>query len=448
MSKKSKKLSDSRETVDSTLVPAAPAPVNKVWSYSVPILIVIYIVLAMMHMQNVPTGQTGYQNAPDEAAHLLYVRKLASGHLPNRAESQSDPIGYEWHQPPLYYALAVPLSGMDDKSVRYVSIVLGILCILFAAYAAKLLYPDCPIIWALAAAFPALIPTHIAITSSVNNDVLLELCFSGSIIVMLLSLQKSFSISRAVWLGVWISAALLAKSNGLLLIPIVLAACLLFIKNGQPIKTVVTNLGIAFITILILSGWWFVHNFRIYGELLPLRAFEQAFSGTIQAKDVASGKIPGLGVENWNDYFILVSKWTFQSFWAVFGTARSAAIGAPRFLPDQYYQLMGILTLCIFCGLVRAHFRKDIDYTLFQQRSLQISWIVLIVVGFSFAGFVLKYFQTQGRYLFPAMLPLSLMFAVGWRSIIPEKYFSAASIGILSLLTVLALLFIRYTVPA
>ncbi len=420
----------------------------RTWRYAVPILLIIYLVLALMHMQSVPTGQTGYQNAPDEAAHLTYVRTLAGGHLPKRAESQNNPVGYEWHQPPLYYVFALPLSGMNDRAVRSISIFFGLCAIILVAFAAKLLFPQEPLIWALSAALPALLPTHIAITSAVNNDVLLEVCFSGCLLLLISSLYNGFTSKRAIWLGFWIGSALLTKSNGLLLVPISIFGCLLFIKNGESGKSVWRSYGISLLAAALISVWWYLHNFKLYGELLPLKAFEQAFAGTIQAKDVAAGKIPGLGVSNWTEYISLVTKWTFQSFWAVFGTARSAAIGAPRFMPDQYYQLMGLLTICLFTGLLRAHFRKDKDYTALQVSCIQLFWASFIIVGFSFAGFILKYFQTQGRYLYPAMLPLSLLFAVGWRSLIPAKYLSAASAGLISLLAVLALLFIRYTLPA
>src|SRR5579871_802346 len=51
---------------------------------ALPCLILHYLVFACLHACYVPTGQTGYQNAPDEAAHVTYIRVLATGRLPTR----------------------------------------------------------------------------------------------------------------------------------------------------------------------------------------------------------------------------------------------------------------------------------------------------------------------------------------------------------------------------
>ena len=39
----------------------------------------------------------------------------------------------------------------------------------------------------------------------------------------------------------------------------------------------------------------------------------------------------------------------------------------------------------------------------------------------SFALFLTKYYQTQGRYLYPAMLPISVMVTMGWLTLISRQ---------------------------
>ena len=78
--------------------------------YIAALLLLTYLILAIAHAQIAHFGKTGYQNAPDEAAHFAYVKSLSQGVLLNPENSVNVPngFGYEWHQPPLAYALAVP----------------------------------------------------------------------------------------------------------------------------------------------------------------------------------------------------------------------------------------------------------------------------------------------------------------------------------------------------
>src|SRR5579875_2486783 len=67
------------------------------------ILLAAYLCATLTHAWLLPTGQTGYQDAPDENAHVQYIRTLSAGHLPTFRDWQNDAKkqNYEWHQPPL-----------------------------------------------------------------------------------------------------------------------------------------------------------------------------------------------------------------------------------------------------------------------------------------------------------------------------------------------------------
>ncbi|HZP82743.1 MAG TPA: glycosyltransferase family 39 protein, partial [Chthonomonadaceae bacterium] len=161
--------------------PSQPPP--GLWRWALPLLLLLYLGLAVAHAQLVPLGATGYQNAPDEAAHVVYVRAVAEGRLPTRSSGEKTPNGYEWHQPPLYYFLAARFLPFGERALRYFSILCGLVGLLLIYRAARLLFPDDPIVATLAAGIAALTPTHIALTSTVNNDPLLEVCFSAALLV-------------------------------------------------------------------------------------------------------------------------------------------------------------------------------------------------------------------------------------------------------------------------
>ncbi len=417
-------------------LPPAPQPLPGAWKAVLPLLLLVYLVLAGLHASWVPVGQTGYQNAPDEAAHVRYVQSLVSGHLPTQASATLDKSGqaYEWHQPPLYYVwtrLFVPLGG---QGMRVASIMLGLVCILLVYSTARLMFPDEPILAVVAAGVAALLPSHIAITSTINNDVLLEAWFSACLWLLAQSLLRGFSLWRAGWLGILLGLALLTKVTALLLLPVTLLALALLWRGGEPAANLARNLLWALTLMLVISGWWLVRNQQLYGELLPLKTFNQAFGGTAQA----SAFIAHIGTF---EYVKAVSLRSFLSFWAVYGNKDSARIGDQLFLPIQIYILPLLVCISALGGLIRLHFVRKTVFTEAQQKFIQLLMATLILVGASFALFLSKYFQAQGRYLYPAMLPICLLLAMGWQACFPPKYKGHAGAALLAILAVLALLF-------
>jgi 4-amino-4-deoxy-L-arabinose transferase-like glycosyltransferase len=400
-------------------------------------LLVVYAGLAITHAHTVPMGATGYQNAPDEAAHLRYVQSIAEGHLPTRASSANDPLGYEWHQPPLYYAYAALFRPFGAQAVRYASILCGLAGILLVYLAARQLFPSDPLLAAVAAGMAALTPTHIAITSTVGNDALLEVCFSGALLVLVCALHGGFTLWRAGWLGVAIGGAILTKATGVLLLPVLVAGLFLLYRNGEKPAAIWKGAAWSLLLALAVCGWWLVRNALLYGELLPLRAFAQAFGGTRQAADVAAQ------MGGWGAYAQQAALWSYQSFWAVYGTPETAKLGVPVFLPAQFYWIIGLVNLAAVGGLVRAHFHRA-EFTQAQRAGIYLLFLTLALVALSFGAFLRQYFQVQGRYLYPAMLAIAVLFALGWRRVIPERY-GGLSVGLLlTFLGALAVIFLRY----
>ena len=428
-------LSDSGPAL-SPLPPTAQAP-QGAWKFAVPLLFVLYVLFAGLHASWIPTGQTGYQNAPDEAAHVNYVRALVSGHLPTQADAGRDPTAksYEWHQPPMYYAWTALFSGLGPRGMRTTSILLGLISLLLIYGTSRLLFPDDPVLTAVATGIAALLPTHIAITSTVNNDVLLECCFSAVLFLLAQCLLRGLTLWRAGWIGLVLGAALLTKATAVLLIPVIVLGLIFLKRSGEPTANVLRGAALICMWALLLSGWWFVRNQQLYGELLPLKAFDRAFAGTA----LAAPRIARLGALGYAEGASIL---TFMSFWAVFGNHDSANNGAQLFLPEQIYLLPLLIVLVAVAGMTRLHFvRKNV----FTETQLRAIWLLMTTLGFvalSFGAFLAKYMQTQGRYLYPALLPICLLLALGWLSVFPPKYKSLAGGCLLVVLALLSALFL------
>jgi hypothetical protein len=191
----------------------------------------------------------------------------------------------------------------------------------------------------------------------------------------------------------------------------------------------------------VICGWWYLRNFVIYREVLPLQAFQRAFAGTAQAQEMVAG------MGGWFPYLQLIVTWTFQSFWAVFGNAKSAEKGIPLFLPEQIYWVLWGATLFVLAGITRLHWKRNTLFSTDQLRSLWVLFAAVLLVKLSFLGFVLKYFQAQGRYLYPAMLPICVVFALGGLALCPAKYRTGAGIAFLTLLGIYTTLFLSIIAP-
>ena len=433
-------------------IPEIPDKLKGGWQLAMPMILAIYLALAILNANMVPLAPRGYQNAPDEPAHLLYVHIISEGRLPSKLNSEaSKPFfntdgdqyeSYEWHQPPLYYALAASILPLGERSIRYLSIVIGFASTLLVFQAGRWLIPSRPMAAILASGIVAFTPGHIAISSVVNNDALLEFFFSAWCLVVIHSLNGGLTPVRARWLGLIMAGAALTKATAILLIPLTVFALFLMWRNGEALKNI--GRGILWIAgiVFTLSGWWFIRNYQLYHEFLPIKTFQASFTGTARAIDVVHGKL-GLPVFDWPSYFQLVGSWSFQSFWATFGTSKSRIYGVPYYLAPQIYQILGIVCLIAIGGMIRLHFRKKLEFTQTQLYCLWILFGLLGIVACSFLMYICTYFQAQGRYLYPAMLPIALCISMGWRSLIPLKYENSSSFLLLGLLLVVCFAYYR-----
>jgi 4-amino-4-deoxy-L-arabinose transferase-like glycosyltransferase len=419
------------------------------------LLVCAYLCLTLGHIYTtpvLPVNAGSFINAPDERAHLIYVRAIAYG---GRAPVQGDKEfpTYQWHQPPLYYTLASIFYAGGDRAVRWFSPLCGLATLYVIFRAVRRLFPEEPALAALAMGFAALLPMRHAITGAVGNDALIELLFSLTLLFLIEAFRGGFTLRRAGMIGGVVGAALLTKATGLLLLPVVGAALFLLWKEGEPSKAVWQG-GLALLAVTaVLAVPWYARNYQLYGEFTPVKGFLREFEGTSKASDWID-KRP-LAVDAWsgeirpNDtpmsrigYLNLVANWTFRTFWASYTPPRLAAMGIPQFLPVSFYLLYVLGTLAAVMGLIPLHFRQRADFTRRQRFLIYLFFLTVALVIISFVGFIWTFFQAQGRYLYPAMLPLSLFFALGIRSLSPVKYRDLISLAILALFFVLSLTFL------
>lgn len=289
--------------------------------------------------------------APDEAAHLRYVQVLATEHrlpvlsLEHRRANPGGDIDFEAHQPPLYYAAAVPfyLAGKAAGGpagaawgCRALSLLITLAGTVMVWLLARALAPERPVLQLTATAFAALLPMRLSMSASVNNDGLTEVFSTLALLLMVRmltadALEKGDWNRRAAVLGGVIALGLLTKSTAILLLPPMGAT--LYLASGARDerresgewtglfgKALVVSAGV----IVLLAGWWFARNQVLYGDVLGRKMFDRYFADTPRW-DVHPDlpERPGLrdqlGISFLDYMFRLVLPTAFASFWGAFG---------------------------------------------------------------------------------------------------------------------------------
>ena len=386
-----------------------------------------FVALGLALAVRVPMGAS-----PDEAAHWQYIEYLASNHqLPVfNAEMVPPAPGYEFHQPPLYYALSAPVwavlpDGIQNGWSRLVSLVCGALTLIFIWKSARLLFPDDRSIAIIATAFAALWPLHLGVSAGANNDALgglwaAALFWCGARVTL-----RGATLRDAALMGAFIGLGALTKNTVL----VVGAAMLVALVAAQPrekspsrVISLLVALGVA----AVVAGPWWARNTMLYGDPLAFRVFSQA----------ATAGTPGLAQIS-ADWFTAFLYWralvwlVFLTAWGFFGGVNTAleATGAfnlagPSVRESWLLPLMAIFALAPLASLSgwrRA--RASFELTPAQKSVLWFWLFGLVLVVLAWMQFAYAHRSGgQARYLHPALLPMCVLSAAGWRALWGEGH--------------------------
>lgn len=400
-------------------------------------ILVLYIIAALLHAFMVPTGQTGYQDAPDEAAHMSYIKTLSNGYLPTYRDMLKDHTGksYEWHQPPLYYLICLPFVSMGTHGIRCISIMMGECTLILLYLLMRVMFPEQGNLALLATAFAAFLPGNVAITSAVNNDVLVELLFTAAILMLALRFKNGPALLNTIITGILLGLALLTKVNGLILVPIIVVWHFRSRDLNAAVKSWLKQISLLFFISFVVSGWWYVRNMMMYHQLYPTSKFTKEFHSTA----LASSFISKIGLAS---YWELVTKMSFQSFWATYGSPASAKLGIPLYLQPQIYEIALLISVISIIGMTKLHFQRSKLFTLSQQSFFQMLIAIFLLVMIGFIVFLNTYFQTQGRYLYPALAPIAIYVSFGWVCFFPDKYRVMASLFLVLYMVMFLVIFL------
>lgn len=423
-----------RTPIEPKQAPSPALPLSRSPALALSAILLAYLGLAFGYALVTPRW-----NNPDEPAHYTYLATLArtgrfpilqpgdwdSQQLGERLASgrftTAEPIEafrYEGHQPPLYYVLTAPIFKATERlglraqvvALRSASILFGLLTILTVYAAARTLAPTRPELPPLAAGIVAFIPMHTAMTATINNDTLAELLASATLLALVRGLQRGFGLRAAVVLGTLCGALLVTKFTVYIFVPLALLALAgpvwASLKPPTPplprSPSPALPLGLAALIALAPAAWWWARDVAVYGwpDLFGLIRHDQVVVG--------QPRWPGLGENLESVRFFGYS--LFRSFWAQFGWMAVV-------LDGRFYWLFLLLMLLATGGLVRFWRVERPDWPVATVRGLGVLLAALGLVVLEVVVYNLSFIQAQGRYLYPAILPIGILLALGWSTL-------------------------------
>jgi len=177
-------------------------------------------------------------------------------------------------------------------------------------------------------------------------------------------------------------------------------------------RQLVTALLMTFLPALLLGALWWGRNLAVYGgvDILGLQRHNAIVVG--QARTVE-----WLAQYGWAGYTRQFITTTFQSFWGQFGWMGVV-------MDQRVYLALLAYSLLIVIGFVGAadRRRRARDLTREQGDAIALLTITLLLAIALYLYYNLTFVQFQGRYLFPALAPLTLFLVLGLREILAPRH--------------------------
>jgi hypothetical protein len=450
------------------------------------IILALFVCLALTYSLTTPLFE-----APDESNHYAFVQHLSAGKgLPVQRLGVHTLWAQEGSQPPLYYMLGALLTSwidthdlpsllysnphadigvpgsQDNKNalihtgrellpwrgtvlavriLRLFSILLAAGVVLCTYLLALRLFPDRPVIAYGAMALNATIPMFLFIGSSINNDNLVTLLASVSLVIMVRLLDPSVGRRWVLGLGIILGLACLSKLGALGLLPLT-ALALAFRHAQQPLATAadsendvkpgrvwraplrawLTDSMIIAITVILVAGWWYARNAWLYGEPLGLRIMLDILTRRAASPPIAQRLLGEFGGFR-------------ASFWGVFGWFNVLM------RPEWVYQALDRLAILALAGLLigalrnRPKGRVSAAIPHFRRWAglfLLTCWVLIVFAGF--IRYTTLTMASQGRLMFPALSAICVLLVLGLTAWFPCRYQHAAIWGLSGLMFILA----------
>ncbi len=281
----------------------------------------------------------------------------------------------------------------------------------------RLWFPDSPVLQRCTGLFVAAIPQVTHIGSYVNSDAFTLFAASLALYLASSGILGGWRAHTPAVLGGALGLVLLSRLNGYAVVPA--ATLLVLLARASSWRVRIQCLALTGAVAILVSGWWFVWNLEVYnGDLFAARLTEQTWRQLApQWRSLADTGMPFVAMAGYTYFWArLVS-----SFWALFGYSNVPLHPTLYFLPMA-------LTLALLASSAWSVLRLGV--ALLQRQRLEPRTVLLAAYVGLLGSLVLATmwwcwkmdFQPLGRYLFPALLPSTILVFEGMRRALPQRY--------------------------
>ncbi len=427
-------------------------------------IVAIFTLLGMIYSVVTPVFE-----ASDEKWHYPMVKTIADNwSLPVQKPGVDTPWRQEGSQAPLYYVIsAVAIFWIDTSDmeaarhinphvdsgatpdgnvnlvvhdpalerfpwrgtvlavhiIRFLSVLMGAAAVTLTYLIAREVLPDRPALALGAAAIHAFTPMVVFISASVNNDNLAVLLSSLGLWMLVKIANRSTERSRRsrkskianplreyLPLGIVLGLAALTKSQTLALAPLTaLVVSVRAVRRRSWREFVVGGLATA-LPLLLIAGWWYLRNLRLYGDLTGVEMFTQI---------LGQRDVPADLDQLWRERFSFMA-----GYWGNFG-----GINVP--MAAWTYPVLNTVVPIAALGLVVATLKYQITNRKSQDSHLIFGicnlpfilcllWALLVFIPWLLWARIT--WSSQGRLVFYAISVWSLLLAMGLAGWFPRRW--------------------------
>jgi tetratricopeptide (TPR) repeat protein/4-amino-4-deoxy-L-arabinose transferase-like glycosyltransferase len=362
-------------------------------------------------------------DAQEHLKYIDYIQTHRSFPLPTE--------GWEMYQPPLYYFVAAvilsfcKLSIGDPASVvilRALGAFFGIVQCVLVFLTLRLLFPArTALIGLLIAAF---LPMHLYLAHYVTNEVLTATLATVTLYLCLRLLKnKAPSARQFTLVGLALGAAMLTKTTGILLLPIVIAAiCARLIHRRAPAALSLRNVGLLLATCLAVCGWHYTRIWLRFGT--PLLGNWDVMSGFSWWQDPGyhtAADYLRLGRSLINPLFSGFAGFAdgvYSTLWGdgLCGGASSVNIAwnLGPMVAGYLWALVPTALMLVGAGVAIVRFVRQPSAELFVLLGV----FVVVALGLTFMTLKIpSYAQTKAFYGLSALTSLCFFGALGWEAV-------------------------------
>lgn len=306
-------------------------------------------------------------------------------------------------------------------AARMVSVFCGTGAVYYTIKISKQLFKS-PARWIMIVLI-AFMPQYAFLSSYVNNDIVAFFGISMIMYAWVLSIKDNWNFKNGTLLSVGMSVCALAYYNSYawILFSIFFFIITYFLQNRNDYKGFAKISGFIIIFTLALIGYSFIRHLVIYGDLLGIETSHKY--GELYAHESLKPSnrfsLYEQGVSIFDMLFSLQYKWvyvTVKSFIAVFGYM---TIDCPNYvyvciLLIFVIGIIGFVVRFVDKIIIKKHKLKPIILVFYI--CLALSGIVTVLL--SIRNSYCTDFQPQGRYCYPAFLPLAFAVTKGFETLL------------------------------